>query len=239
MKQRQCPTQRALEQILTSSDPGAVFDAELVVQFVLPEPKDGDEISAGAEGHFDEPVPPTQHQPQRAWSRIKRFPRATNNNRNRPPHPLPIHAPLTNKDILPIKRDAEITIQRKETIRNPRKQLRKPQRLRRERRERAMANNPMRMIPKDILPRRAQLHRAMQPRRKIPREKRPQLAPPQPRRPHAQLPTIPGLGKHDVNHIRHNQRPQQRNRAGEQKRPDEQSDAQRVREDHSSLQPSL
>ncbi|KFY42355.1 hypothetical protein V495_04558 [Pseudogymnoascus sp. VKM F-4514 (FW-929)] len=147
MEQRQRPAQRALQQVLAAADPGPVLDTELVT-----------------------------------------LPRASNDDGDSPPHALTIHASPAeyilatlpgharqpqSKDVLPIKRDAEITIQREEGIRDPREQLRESQRLSRECRECAVGDDAVGVVPEDILPRRAQLNRSMQPRREIPREERP------------------------------------------------------------------
>ncbi|KFX91414.1 hypothetical protein V490_05917 [Pseudogymnoascus sp. VKM F-3557] len=185
MEQRQRPAERAFKQVLSAADPRAVLDAELVVEFVLSESKHGDEVSPGTESHLDEPIPPLEHQPQRPRSRIKTLPRASNDDGDSPPHPLTIHASPAeyilatlpgharqphSEDVLPIKRDAEVTIQRKEGIRDPREQLRESQRLSRECRECAVGDDAVGVVPEDVLPRRAQLNRSMQSCGKIPRE---------------------------------------------------------------------
>ncbi|KFY82941.1 hypothetical protein V500_10245 [Pseudogymnoascus sp. VKM F-4518 (FW-2643)] len=188
MKQRQRPPKRALQQILPAPNPRASFNAKLVIQFVLPKPKDRHQIRPRPQRHLNKPIPPPQHQPQRPRPRIKTLPRPANNNRNSPPHALPIHPPPTkdilaalatharqpqSEDVLAIKGDAEITIEREEGIRDPGKQLREAQRLGGEGGEGAVADDAVGVVAEDVFPGRTKLDGAMEARGEIAREEGP------------------------------------------------------------------
>ncbi|KFY16524.1 hypothetical protein V492_01268 [Pseudogymnoascus sp. VKM F-4246] len=182
VEQRERPAQRAFEQVLTATNPRASLNTKLVVQLVLPEPKDRHEIGPGAECHLNEPIPPPQHKPQ----------------------PLPTHArQAQHENILPIKRDAEIRIQREQGIRDPGKQLRESQRLGGEGGEGAVADDPVRVVPEDVFARWAELTGAVQARGEVAGEEGPEFAAAEARGAEAEFPAVPGFGEHDVDHVGH------------------------------------
>ncbi|KFY62769.1 hypothetical protein V496_04399, partial [Pseudogymnoascus sp. VKM F-4515 (FW-2607)] len=254
MKQRQRPPQRALQQILPAPNPRAVLNAKLVVQLVLAEPQHGHQIRPRAQRHLDEAVAPREDEPHGAGARVEGLARAADDDGDCAAHALAVHPPLAEEilaalaahggeaegeDVLAVEGDAEVGVEREEGVCDSREQLREAEGLCGECGEGAVGDDAVRVVAEDVLACWAELGGAVQARGEVAREEGPELAAAEARGAHAEFAAVAGFGEHDVDHVGHDEGPEERDRAGEEEGADEERDGEGVREDHGGLEASL